>query len=148
MMKICSNIRIRLILSTLMITVTVIVLPACFSSCVRENKPTVTARPVAMKRINGTSEPIPSAIADKGEALISYSDCYQCHAKDKKVVGPAFVDIAKRYPANDTFIAMLSQRVISGGNGVWGFPAMVPHPKISRDDARLMVKYILSLYQY
>jgi cytochrome c len=148
MMIVCRHSRKDFILSALMFNAAVIIFLAFISSCLRENKTTVAAKHVEIKRIAGSSEPIPSAIADKGEALISYSDCYQCHAKDKKLVGPAFVDIAKRYPANDTFITMLSQRVISGGNGVWGSPAMVPHPKISRDDARLMVKYILSLYQY
>jgi cytochrome c len=119
-----------------------------FSSCVREIKIVPPAKPAEIKRIAGSSESIPADSANKGEALISYSDCFQCHAKEKKLVGPAFADIAKRYPANDTFITMLSQRIISGGNGVWGSPAMAPHPKISRDDARLMVKYILSLNQH
>jgi cytochrome c len=146
MNTICAHIRVSFILSALIYKATVIVLLAYFSSCLRENKTTVAVKPMEMKRISGSNEPIPAAISDKGEVLISYSDCYQCHAKEKKLVGPAFADIAKRYPANDTFITMLSQRIISGGNGVWGSPAMAPHPQIKEADARLMVKYILSLY--
>lgn len=134
-------------LSVLVCQPMLIVLLFYFSSCVREIKNVPPAKSAEIKRIAGSSEFIQADSADKGEALISYSDCYQCHAKEKKLVGPAFADIAKRYPANDTFITMLSQRIISGGNGVWGSPAMAPHPKISRDNARLMVKYILSLNQ-
>ena len=114
-------------------------------SCNSEDKTTSRKKPAAIKKIAGPSAPIAEESAQKGEVLISYSDCYQCHAKDKKIVGPAFADIAKRYPANDTFITMLSQRIISGGNGVWGYPAMAPHPQISEKDARMMVLYILSL---
>ncbi len=114
-------------------------------SCNRKSKPTPPTPSKSIKMIEGSNQPVPEDSAQRGEVLISYSDCYQCHAKDKKIVGPAFESIAKRYPANDTFITMLSQRIISGGNGVWGYPAMAPHPQISDRDARLMVQYILSI---
>jgi cytochrome c len=95
--------------------------------------------------IPGINESIPAEVAAKGEVLISYSDCYTCHKKDQKSVGPAFKDIAKRYPVNKGYIKMLAQRVIIGGGGVWGSPVMDPHPKLSTEDAEMMVTYILSL---
>ena len=98
-----------------------------------------------IRQIPGKNESIPVEVAKKGEVLISYSDCYTCHKKDQKAVGPAFMDIAKRYPANNVFIEMLAHKVIIGGGGSWGSPAMDPHPKLPFEDAKMMVAYILSL---
>ena len=81
----------------------------------------------------------------KGEVLIAYSDCRTCHTEDERFKGPAFKDIAKRYPVNDGYINMLAQRVIIGGSGAWGYSVMSPHPDLSEEDAKTMVKYILSL---
>jgi len=80
-----------------------------------------------------------------GEKLIATSDCIGCHNKTQKVVGPAYVDVAKKYELNDKNIDYLSDKIISGGQGVWGEIAMTPHPTIAPDDAKEMAKYILSL---
>ena len=98
-----------------------------------------------IKQIPGKNDSIPAEVAQKGEVLISYSDCHTCHKKDEKSVGPAFQDIAKRYPANKVYIEMLAQKVIIGGNGSWGSPVMAPHPQLPVEDAKMMVTYILSL---
>lgn len=98
-----------------------------------------------IRPIPGRNDSIPVEVAKKGEVLISYSDCYTCHKKDQRSVGPAFSDIAKRYPVNNVFIEMLAHKVIIGGGGSWGSPVMDPHPKLSLDDAKMMVAYILSL---
>ena len=98
-----------------------------------------------IKPIEGTSEIIPTEVAKQGEVLIGYSDCYTCHKVDQRSVGPAFEDIAKRYPANKIYIEMLAQKVIRGGNRSWGYPVMSPHPQLSLEDAKLMVSYILSM---
>jgi cytochrome c len=98
-----------------------------------------------IKRIPGTNDSIPADVAQKGEVLIGYSDCYTCHKEDQRSVGPAFKDIAKRYPVRKDYIALLAQKVISGGRGSWGYPVMDPHPKLSLQDAKTMVSYILSL---
>ena len=96
-------------------------------------------------QIPGQNEHIAAEIAQKGEVLIAYSDCYTCHKIDKRGSGPSFRDIAKRYPANKAYIEMLAHKVISGGNRSWGYPMMSPHPKLRFEDAKLMVSYILSL---
>lgn len=80
-----------------------------------------------------------------GEKLISKSDCIGCHNKDKKVVGPSYVDIANKYAANDKNINYLSGKIIKGGSGVWGTLPMGAHASLTKDDAKSMVKYILSL---
>ena len=98
-----------------------------------------------IKQIPGRNDSIPVAVAQKGEVLISYSDCYTCHKKEQRSIGPAFRDIAKRYPVNNVYIEMLAHKVIIGGGGSWGSPVMAPHPNLSFDDAKSMVTYILSL---
>ena len=98
-----------------------------------------------IREIPGKNDTIPNAISQKGEVLIAYSDCYTCHKEDKKSMGPAFKDIAKRYPVQRVYIDMLAQKVISGGSGAWGQAVMIAHPKISNKDAKIMVNYILSL---
>lgn len=99
----------------------------------------------SIKQIPGKNDSIPAEVAEKGEVLIAYSDCYTCHKEDQKSVGPAFKDIAKRYPANKVYIEMLAQKVIVGGSGSWGSPIMDSHPHLSFEDAKLMVSYILTM---
>lgn len=107
-----------------------------------------TASEIMMEKITplpGKNDPIDIQAAQQGEALISYSDCYTCHKTDTRSVGPPFKAIAKRYPANGAYIEMLAQKIMLGGSGIWGSAAMIPHPDISREDAKLMAHYILSL---
>jgi cytochrome c len=98
-----------------------------------------------IKEIPGKSDSIPADVAEKGKVLIAYSDCYTCHKEDQRSVGPAFRDIAKRYPANKVYIEMLAHKVIVGGSRSWGYPVMVPHPKLKIEDAKTMVSYIMSM---
>lgn len=100
-----------------------------------------------IKPIEGENDTLSLKVIEKGKVLISYLDCYTCHKEDQRSFGPAFRDIAKRYPANKVFIQMLAQKVIVGGSGGWGYAVMLPHPKLSAKDAELMVSYILSLKQ-
>jgi len=80
-----------------------------------------------------------------GKALMAKSDCKACHAVNTKVLGPAFVDVAKRYAGNKEAVNTLALKIIKGGNGVWGEHAMSAHPQLSKDDASEIVKYILTL---
>lgn len=80
-----------------------------------------------------------------GAELIKGSDCLGCHKEDVKLVGPAYIAVAEKYPDTEANIAMLANRVIKGGSGHWGEIPMSPHPNLSETDAREMTKYILSL---
>jgi cytochrome c len=82
---------------------------------------------------------------DRIQALFAKSDCNTCHNKDVKTVGPAYVDIAKRYPNNGQALGQLVSKVIQGGAGNWGAVPMTPHPDLAREDASAMVSYILAL---
>ena len=117
-------------------------LPGCNNKPEQKN----TRKPIDyIKQIPGINDKLPAEVVQKGEVLISYSDCYICHKKTERLVGPAFRDIAKRYPANKVYIEILAQKVIIGGRGSWGYPVMDPHPKLSLEDAKMMVTYILSM---
>ncbi|PRY39252.1 cytochrome c [Spirosoma oryzae] len=80
-----------------------------------------------------------------GKTLIDGSDCKGCHFTDKKSIGPAFVDVSKRYKGDPNAVASLSGKIIKGGGGVWGDAIMTAHPQLSTSDAQEMVKYILTL---
>jgi cytochrome c len=81
----------------------------------------------------------------EGEKIMAKQDCATCHKIDKKVIGPSYLDIAKKYPMNDKNISYLSDKIIKGGSGVWGAIPMAPHATLKKDDAKKIAKYILSL---
>ncbi|WP_183559130.1 c-type cytochrome [Mucilaginibacter sp. SP1R1] len=93
----------------------------------------------------GTEAAGGSAGSTAGASLLAASDCNTCHKVDTKVIGPAFQDIAAKYPATDANIETLAKKVISGGKGNWGDIPMSAHPTLSESDAKEMVKYVLSL---
>ncbi|MEJ2881432.1 c-type cytochrome [Pedobacter sp. GR22-6] len=80
-----------------------------------------------------------------GKELIEKSDCLSCHHQTKKVVGPAYVNIAIKYGGNEAEAETLADKIIAGGSGAWGDIPMTPHPGLNKSDALTMVKYILSL---
>ena len=100
-----------------------------------------------IRKIPGKDEHVPEEVLAKGEVLIAYAGCYDCHKIDKKSKGPAFKDIAKRYPIQPAYRDLLARKIITGGFGSWGNPVMAPHPHISLENAQTMVYYILSLEQ-
>lgn len=80
-----------------------------------------------------------------GEALMAKADCNTCHKIDVKIIGPAFQDVANKYEPTEANIDMLANKVIKGGKGNWGDIPMAEHPTLALNDAKEMVKYILSL---
>jgi cytochrome c len=80
-----------------------------------------------------------------GKDLLAKSGCLACHAADKKVVGPSYADVAKKYAgvkgAEDKVVA----HVLNGGGGVWGQIPMPPHKHIAEADIRSMVRYIMTI---
>lgn len=80
-----------------------------------------------------------------GQVLMEKSDCKACHFTDKKSVGPAFTEVARRYKGDANAVASLSNKIIKGGGGVWGDAIMTAHPQLTQPDASEIVKYILTL---
>ncbi len=82
---------------------------------------------------------------ETGKRLIELSDCKACHSVDKKSIGPAYIEVAKRYEKERNAVKSLAEKVIKGGGGNWGEQAMAAHPQHKPEEAEEMVKYILSL---
>jgi cytochrome c len=80
-----------------------------------------------------------------GRTLIEGSDCLSCHQFNRKSIGPAYIDVARKYHNDSTVMARLVRKIREGGSGVWGKTAMAAHPKLTDEQASAMVAYILSL---
>jgi cytochrome c len=96
----------------------------------------------------GQAEQTPAAKdpeVEKGLQLVANSDCLGCHQIKEESTGPAYMAIADRYRNKGDVTDTLAQKIIQGGTGNWGSIPMTPHPSLSQEDARTMVKYILSL---
>lgn len=81
--------------------------------------------------------------ADDGGALLKKNNCLACHAMDKKVVGPAYKDVAAKYRGQADAEAKLIEKVTKGGKGAWG-SMMMPPQTAKADEVKTMVQYILS----
>ena len=88
---------------------------------------------------------VDSAAAGKHEglALIEGADCLTCHKDDVRVVGPSYQEVADTYTDGD--LDMLADKIIEGGKGNWGEIPMTPHAGMSKENAKKMVEYIMTL---
>lgn len=86
---------------------------------------------------------MPAAQAD--EALAKKHNCLACHQVDKKSVGPAYKDIAKKYKGQAGIEAKLAEKVKKGGAGVWGQVPMAPNPAVPDTDIKTLVGWILKM---
>ena len=77
--------------------------------------------------------------------LATKSGCTACHQVDKKVVGPAYKDVAAKYKGDAKAEAMLADKVKKGGVGVWGQVPMPPNAAVKDEDVKTLVKWILAL---
>ena len=83
--------------------------------------------------------------ASAQDDLAKRKNCTACHAVDKKVVGPAFKDVAAKYAAQDGADAALAAKITKGSTGVWGPIPMPPNPQVSDAEALQLSKWILAL---
>jgi len=79
------------------------------------------------------------------QALATSKNCMACHALDKKLVGPAYKDVAKKYAGDKTAADKLAQKVMKGGSGVWGPVPMPANPQVNEAEAKKLVAWVLSL---
>lgn len=86
-----------------------------------------------------------SALAADMPDLAKKSNCTACHAIDKKVVGPSFADVSKKYKGDATAKDKLATKIIKGGGGVWGAMPMPASPKLSQADADALADFVLGL---
>ena len=82
------------------------------------------------------------AIAD--EALAKSKNCMACHAVDKKLVGPSYKDVAKKYAGDTKAADMLATKIIKGGSGVWGAIPMPANTQVNEAEAKKLATWVLS----
>ena len=81
----------------------------------------------------------------KGEALAKTSNCLACHAIDKKLLGPAYQEVAKKYKGDKDAEEKLIKKVKAGGSGVWGpIPMPANSPKVNDADIKTLVEWVLA----
>lgn len=82
------------------------------------------------------------ALAD--EALAKSKNCMACHAVDKKLVGPSYRDVAKKYGADAKAVDALAVKIVKGGSGVWGAIPMPANPQVSEAEAKKLAAWIMT----
>ncbi len=100
-------------------------------------------RPVA----DGNTEDIAAMLEvepePEGLSLITRSTCFGCHADKRRVAGPSFEEIAKRYKSSPN-LANLAAHIIGGSSGSWGDQLMPAHPDLMEEEAKEIAEYVLS----
>lgn len=84
-----------------------------------------------------------SAMADM--ALATSKNCTACHAVDKKLVGPAYKDVAAKYAGQKDAVDKLAVKIMKGGSGVWGPVPMPANTQVNEADAKKLAAWVLSL---
>lgn len=85
-----------------------------------------------------------SSLANDMSELVKKNNCIACHAIGKKVIGPSFADIAKKYKDVPNAKAMLANKIINGGGGIWSNVPMPPYPKLNGTDTAALVDFVLN----
>ncbi len=111
------------------------------------NKLMMTAASAALLLMSGVAASADDPADDPAAAmaLAQKNACLSCHGVDKKIVGPAYKDVAKKYAGDKGAKAHLVAKVKAGGKGVWGQIPMPPNPQVSNEDAEKIVSWILTL---
>jgi cytochrome c5 len=119
--------------------------------------PAATPPPAAAAPVAAAAAPSSSAVPEapaapgaplnlqSGQAMMQKDGCAACHAVDKKVLGPAYQDVAAKYKGDATAVAKLTQKVKAGGVGVWGQIPMPPNTQVPDVDIKALVSWILTL---
>ena len=87
----------------------------------------------------------PALAATEGETLMKTKGCVACHAVDKKLVGPAYKDVAAKYAGQKDAVDKLAAKIIKGGSGVWGPVPMPANAQVNDADAKKLAAWVLTL---
>ncbi len=78
-------------------------------------------------------------------ALLVKNNCLACHQIDKRKYGPTLTEVSVKYANDNKAAQKLAKKIKAGGTGVWGQDVMPPQPQVSKADALILAKYVLSL---
>ena len=76
--------------------------------------------------------------------LAKSKNCTACHAVDKKLIGPAYKDVAAKYANDKDAVTKLAKKVREGSVGTWGQIPMPANPQVNADEATALVKWVLT----
>ncbi len=79
------------------------------------------------------------------QALAQTKNCLSCHSIDKKIVGPAYKDVAKKYAGQKDAADKLASKIMKGGAGVWGVVPMPVNSQVNEAEAKKLAAWVLSL---
>lgn len=82
--------------------------------------------------------------AAAAKALATKSACLACHAADKKLVGPAYKDVAAKHKGKADAVAVVAARIKSGGSGMYGPVPMPAQPNLKDDELKLLAAWVLA----
>jgi len=82
--------------------------------------------------------------ADTGLEMAQKKNCLACHALDKKVVGPAYKDVAAKYAKDKDAVTKLAEKITKGSTGTWGAVPMPPNA-VTEDEAKALAKWVLTV---
>ena len=82
------------------------------------------------------------AFAD--QALAASKNCMACHAVDKKLVGPSYKDVAKKYAGQKDAVDKMAIKIMKGGAGAWGAIPMPANPQVNEADAKKLAAWVLA----
>ncbi|HEY0825194.1 MAG TPA: c-type cytochrome [Ramlibacter sp.] len=81
------------------------------------------------------------ALAD--QALATAKNCMACHAADKKLVGPAYKEVAAKYAGQKDAVDRLAAKIMKGGSGVWGPVPMPANAQVNEAEAKKLASWVL-----
>lgn len=99
----------------------------------------------AFEALSTPTPPARLASSNSSQYWLDRSGCNTCHRVEEQTIGPSYRAIAGRYENQAKNIEQLTQKIKTGGNGVWGDVLMPPHPQLGDRDIKNMLNYILSL---
>jgi len=77
--------------------------------------------------------------------LAQKKNCMACHQVDKKLVGPAYKDVAAKYAGDKEAANKLAKKIMAGGSGVWGPVPMPANPQVNEAEAKQLAAWVLTL---
>lgn len=86
-----------------------------------------------------------TAPAFASQALATSKNCLACHAIDKKLVGPAYKDVAQKYAGQKDAASKLASKIMKGGSGVWGAVPMPANTQVNEAEAKTLASWVLTL---
>ena len=79
------------------------------------------------------------------QALATQKNCMACHALDKKLVGPAYKEVAAKYASDKSAVDKLATKIMKGGSGVWGPVPMPANAQVNEAEAKKLAAWVLTL---